>query len=455
MLKNNRICQTFIFFLTLNIFPNLSHAKKVSGFYVDDFFPSQLVRILEEDINQFLEFPIERAKSDGLRRATQTKTLNSENLMTWLNQWIHFLVYQKSFSYSERFYIKSKKPSDFLEIQTLRSQLLSDLGAVELFKLDAHGSSYLSFFQPYFEYRHTGLMRDNDREGPNYAPKLKINNLDFFDTYAEGIFTFNRFLGQIGAVEFPPSPLSSKRIQESTEQSSESPGDKEELDSEDKSNPNKTDPIDSFEVSLTHPTPHGEHSDDFLMINIGAHQYSKTGLSRSSVVGAYFVHNFKITKVDLTSPAVGFVQATDQLFQQDSYPHAGGEIDPLALSFFRLSTLFHEAAHSRGHDSHAGFPHTLCPSGMREHSGKMHCDVSANGGNGIKAHFLGAIVSACKSMQQEPNTEQELLRKKYPMCFDQKSLNFLSENAKDAYSRVLNRSEFLPDFYDLITLEQD
>jgi hypothetical protein len=465
MIENIRIYLNFIFifFLILNIFPDLSHAKKISGFYVDDFFPSQLVKVLEEDINQFLEFPIERAKSEGLRRATQTKTLNSETLMNWLNQWVHFLVYQRSFSYSERFYIKSKMPSDLFEIQTLRSQLLSSLGTVELFNLNTHGSSHLSFFKPYFEYRHIALMKDNERERLNYTPKLKISNLDFFDTYAEGILNFNKFLGQIGAVDFPPSPLSSKGTRESINQSSEAPGNNEELDSENKTESSMkhntdssiTDPIDSSGINLTHVTPQGEHSDDFLMINLGAHQYSKTGLSSNSVVGAYFVHNFKLTKVDLTSPAIGFIEATEHLFLKDSYPHADGEIDSLALSFFRLSTLFHEAAHSRGHGSHSGFPHTLCPSGMREHSGKMHCDLSANGGNGIKALFLGAIVSTCKNMQQEPDSEQEILRKKYPMCFDQNSLNFLRKNAKDAYSRVINRSEFLPDFYDLITLEQD
>ena len=115
------------------------------------------------------------------------------------------------------------------------------------------------------------------------------------------------------------------------------------------------------------------------------------------------------------------------------------EIDPLALSLFRLATLFHEAAHSRGHGAHAGFPHEVCPDGMGDHSGQLHCDPSVNGGNGIKAAFLAAALDSCKTIRKDGR------RSEFPMCFHKPSLDFLKFHGKDALSRVLSTSRYLDD----------
>ena len=178
---------------------------------------------------------------------------------------------------------------------------------------------------------------------------------------------------------------------------------------------------------------HSSVADQFLMYHLGLSKFSFIQ-HLSYTLGAVFLHDHGVYKIDIKAPTVGIVVTGHEFFNPDSY--LGGEnkndIDSLAFSLFRVSTLLHEAAHSRGRDQYLGFAHVKCPSTVEAYAGAVVCDEQRNGGNGIKAAFLEAIINACRTLVSEGSHGP------FPMCTSSASLEFLSQNLKDVRTRIIS-----------------
>jgi len=177
-------------------------------------------------------------------------------------------------------------------------------------------------------------------------------------------------------------------------------------------------------------------SDDFFMLNLGLAKYLFTQ-TLTYQLGIVFVHDGEGHRVRIRTPAVGVVSAGENFFNSSSYSGKAPSpsIDPLAFRFFRIGTLLHEAAHSRGRGAYLGFAHVHCPADIPYYGGTQSCDASANGGNGVKASFLEAVIKACTIMNKSPELREEPI----PLCKSRESLVFLYEAAQDCRRRILSQ----------------
>ena len=178
-----------------------------------------------------------------------------------------------------------------------------------------------------------------------------------------------------------------------------------------------------------------EAKDGFLALNLGLSKYLFTS-SLSYGLGVVFAHERGLYKVDINTPAIGVVRLGERFFNSDYYsesPPAAG-VDPLAFRLFRISTLLHEAAHSRGQGKYLGFAHVLCPQEIPFVGGTQACDASRNGGNGVKAAFLEAVVKSCQHMRSKDSEVEPL-----PLCQSVESLKFLRKRASECRSRILSQ----------------
>ena len=178
-----------------------------------------------------------------------------------------------------------------------------------------------------------------------------------------------------------------------------------------------------------------EAKDGFLALNLGLSKYLFTS-SLSYGLGVVFAHERGLYKVDINTPAIGVVRLGERFFHSDYYsesPPAPG-VDPLAFRLFRISTLLHEAAHSRGQGEYLGFAHVLCPKEIPLVGGTQACDASRNGGNGVKAAFLEAVVKSCQHMRSKDSGVEPL-----PLCRSVESLKFLRKRASECRSRILSQ----------------
>lgn len=101
----------------------------------------------------------------------------------------------------------------------------------------------------------------------------------------------------------------------------------------------------------------------------------------------------------INTTRVGIIKIGEGLFNSTKLKNSSSS--SLARRLLRLSTLFHEARHSDGNGSNAGFPHTKCNYG--EFSGYYACESNTNGPYNLEAMLLRHFYRACSNC-----TETEL-----------------------------------------------
>ena len=442
MRLNYRVYQWAGVVLSLVVSSSHLYANKLTDrIFVDDLFPEEHLNILKSDIQRFRAFPMQYSANPLLKRITHLNTLDSASLLSWLESWVHFLVHASTFDQSKRLQIRAVEAASVSVITDTKS----------------------------LKYSYSTLFSSENLDPSKSSASAMANIPNYPQVYVSGTKVWFDFLRQLNQFS-TSSSLFPSGLDLSKDQKRVS------------------------ELENSYPREVSPGSDQFLMVNLGMSKYQIYEKYRRHSIQSLFVHDGLVFNVNLISPAVGFVMVYDDLFDSVHYETAGGfsrvgmdgggsvesesaiatasgvgigapapeaaptptpvsdpvspvggpsvltnEIDPLALSLFRLATLFHEAAHSRGHGAHAGFPHEVCPDGMGDHSGQLHCDPSVNGGNGIKAAFLAAALDSCKAIRKDGRQSE------FPMCFHKPSLDFLKFHGKDALSRVLSTSRYLDD----------
>ena len=147
--------------------------------------------------------------------------------------------------------------------------------------------------------------------------------------------------------------------------------------------------------------------------------------------------------IPVKTPAAGVVVVGKAYFSDSSYPTfmPGSTAEPLDLAkrLVRVSGLYHEGGHSRGRGHYTGFQHVACPPSVPRYEGRPACDMSANGGNGIQAAFLHAILSACENMVRQDYALTPSL------CRDSESLAWIDKYREEIYSKVLGEEYWKTD----------
>lgn len=120
-----------------------------------------------------------------------------------------------------------------------------------------------------------------------------------------------------------------------------------------------------------------------------------------------------VAPINITSPRTGIMMIGPALFDPDFSP-SYRETDTEANSYFRLSTIFHEARHSDGNAAanSMGFAHVLCPTDRdfpSQLEGKYACDHAANGAYGIGSFLLQILADQCQSCTNSERTRLQIL----------------------------------------------
>lgn len=121
-----------------------------------------------------------------------------------------------------------------------------------------------------------------------------------------------------------------------------------------------------------------------LMLNIGSAIYV-AGKKMEYLLG---MNLNGLGTVDMTSPRVGVLEIGDGIF--DSLV----DNDQATQNIYVLGVLFHEAHHSDGNKSSAGFLHAVCPPG-HDYEGIAACDMAVNGPYHVGAMMMKALASSC------------------------------------------------------------
>lgn len=93
---------------------------------------------------------------------------------------------------------------------------------------------------------------------------------------------------------------------------------------------------------------------------------------------------------------VGVIKIGEGLFSTTKLRNSSPS--SLARRLLRLGTLFHEARHSDGNGTNAGFPHTKCNSG--EFAGMYACESNTNGPYNLEAMLMRHFYKACSNCSE-------------------------------------------------------
>jgi len=160
----------------------------------------------------------------------------------------------------------------------------------------------------------------------------------------------------------------------------------------------------------TRPDPGGggggsEPKPTMVMANVGVSFYY-LGKTKQVLAGYRLSANQTDQVIPMTSPRVGIIQVGEGLFGMVPY-----EANPNSMvnTWFRLSTLFHEAHHSDGNGKSLGFLHATCPQSQGPYAGYAACDSAINGAYGVEAYLLNQVRKACMANNSCNAGEAEML----------------------------------------------
>ncbi len=110
--------------------------------------------------------------------------------------------------------------------------------------------------------------------------------------------------------------------------------------------------------------------------------------------------------IEVRGPRVGIIQIGEALFSS-SYDSGSKGQDAAVNSLRRISTYFHEARHSDGNGTHAGFPHAKCTEGT--YANEYACEQYLNGPYMLQSTLLDSFYNSCSSSDCD-STDKETLR---------------------------------------------
>lgn len=155
-----------------------------------------------------------------------------------------------------------------------------------------------------------------------------------------------------------------------------------------------------------------------MAANVGTAYYAygkKNNFSIDFVVPSY-------STVPVSSPRVGIIQEGEGLFHNGESKYS---LKRLFFTMTRLSTLFHEARHSDGHDDSLGFFHMQCPA-WHSYANLYACDDNTNGPYTVGTKFLYSFVDSCQRCDSKTRTILQI------MAIDSDSRVIGSEDWDDA-----------------------
>lgn len=126
-----------------------------------------------------------------------------------------------------------------------------------------------------------------------------------------------------------------------------------------------------------------------IMMNVSA-TYYYLGKKESKIYTQYVNEEAK----EITTPRLGLLLIGEGLFSKD-VRGAEGELDGLASSYRRISTLFHEARHGDGNGDSLIFGHVVCTSG--DFVGEQVCDSFTNGAYTAGKIILQKLAAHCSA----------------------------------------------------------
>jgi hypothetical protein len=127
-----------------------------------------------------------------------------------------------------------------------------------------------------------------------------------------------------------------------------------------------------------------------VMANVGT-SYYYMGKDKGFVVEYKFTaRSGQQGLIPVTSPRVGIIKVGSGLFGDVPYRQNPASI---ANTWFRISTLFHEAHHSDGNGTSLGMPHAVCPSGI--YANYNACDREGNGPYAVGAYLVKMARTKC------------------------------------------------------------
>jgi len=128
-----------------------------------------------------------------------------------------------------------------------------------------------------------------------------------------------------------------------------------------------------------------------VMFNLGSHLYLKS-VNEGRYYGLQTDNGF----ITATTPRVGLVQIGEGMFTDNQIN--GSSRESQANRFLRLAVMFHEARHSDGNGSDAGFPHAKCTSGS--YNGRYACEGYSNGPYAVQAYTAAVFAMSCTQCTQ-------------------------------------------------------
>jgi hypothetical protein len=160
--------------------------------------------------------------------------------------------------------------------------------------------------------------------------------------------------------------------------------------------------VPSFEQPANTPSDGGSGGNKVMTImsNYGGAVYV-IGKMQHSLLGV----KIDDKKIPVTSTRIGILKVGSGLFAADQLLKVTNDSE--VARHFRLATLVHEARHSDGRGTSAGFLHAICPEGHRL-AGFAACDRNSNGPYTVGAQFEFMTLQNCKACSE---TDKEMLNK--------------------------------------------
>lgn len=167
--------------------------------------------------------------------------------------------------------------------------------------------------------------------------------------------------------------------------------------------------VPSFEQPANTPSDGGSGGNKVMtvMSNYGGAVYV-IGKMQHSLLGV----KIDDKKIPVTSTRIGILKVGSGLFAADQLLKVPNDSE--VARHFRLGTLVHEARHSDGRGTSAGFLHAICPEGHRL-AGFAACDRSSNGPYSVGAQFEFMTLQNCKTCSE---SDKELLNKMAADSYD-------------------------------------
>lgn len=172
-----------------------------------------------------------------------------------------------------------------------------------------------------------------------------------------------------------------------------------------------------------------------VMSNLGGAVYISGKLNH-----AMFSLKVDDSNINMSSPRLGVFKVGEGLF--DSKGMLKSTVDSKISTYFRLSTLVHEARHSDGRGVSAGFLHAICPSGHR-FEGYAGCDASSNGPYTIEGQFLKVAMQNCKDCSPG---ELELMNKLMADSFSRMVVPAAQAADTSVYPTIISSYQLLLSF---------